>query len=891
MGTWLRRLAYILRQSRYEADLRDEIESHRSLHAAHLERQGLTPVEAERASRRAVGNVMLAREDAREVWLGSWDTWWQDIRDGVRTLRRNPTFTVVAIVTLALGIGINAGMFTVVNAVLFRDIPAPRAHELVSISQRVQGVPERLVAETFSTAEYVAYRDGAKTLTGLAAYGNARGEPTLGGDTPLRLLGMLVSCNYFDVLEQPPALGRALVERDCQPGAAPVVMLSHDLWRTAFRADPAVVGRTIQLNRRQVTVAGVTARGTYNGSPFVGGGFFAPLNAGVWLGSDTRHDDPAAAWLTLMGRRRQGVELASVQAEVDVLGAQLDRQRPGQSTTLTVERPTPSLPGQVRGRAGASAAVVMAAFGAILLIACANVGNLLLARGPSRSHELAVRASLGASRPRIVRQLVTESVLMAAAAGVFGTVATVWLFQSLVSLALPALLPPWLPLALTIDLSPDTRVFSFAAAATAVAALMFGLAPALHLSRSDVHAATRQGAASVAGGARNSRLQGLLVGVQVALCMVLIVAAGLLLRGLYATYTIDPGFEYRDVALVTLETAFDGYTEEEAETARARLMESFAAQPGVEAVASAEQEPLGDDVSPVMLRLRGEAERDARVGELTAVAPNYFSVLEIPMVRGRTFTEEEATVRRPGVRPAIVSATTARNLWPDGDPIGQTLLAARPGLPDADEALQVVGVAADAQLEALGRVDPYYVYVPGAGSAVLIKSRATFAATAAGIRNAIARVDPTLVVSVLPLEATLGWSRGISGTVTALFGGLGLLALVLAGVGVYGVVSYAVTRRYREIGIRLALGARARDVASMILRQTMRPVAVGAGAGVAGAAAVSGVLASVLFGISPADPAGFGGAALFVLAVALAAAAVAARPVVGVDSTVVLRYE
>ena len=244
MGTWLRRLAYLLRQSRHDAELREEIEAHRALRAAHLERDGLTSQEAADASRRAIGNVLLAREDVREVWLGSWATWWQDVRYGLRTFRRNPTFTAVAVVTLALGIGVNTGIFTVVNAVLFRDLSAPGAHELVSISQTVQGVPDLAGQETFSTSEYFAYRDRAQTLSGLAAYGNARGEATLGGDAPRKILGVLVSCNYFAVLQQPPALGRALAAHDCEPGADLVVVLSHELWRTAFAADPGIVGRT-----------------------------------------------------------------------------------------------------------------------------------------------------------------------------------------------------------------------------------------------------------------------------------------------------------------------------------------------------------------------------------------------------------------------------------------------------------------------------------------------------------------------------------------------------------------------------------------------------------------------------------------------------------------------
>ncbi|HZI79266.1 MAG TPA: ADOP family duplicated permease, partial [Vicinamibacterales bacterium] len=883
MGAWLRRLAYLLGQSQHEAELREEIEAHRALRAEHLERQGAPPDEAADASRRAMGNALLARDDAREVWLGSWAAWAQDIRYGLRTLRTSPTFTAVAVATLALGIGVNTGVFTVVNAILFRNVPAPRAHELVALSQTVQGAREFADQTQFTTAEYFAYRDRANTLSGIAAFANARGETTLGSNTPRKLLGALVSCNYFDVLEQPPALGRPLAPRDCEPGADLVVVLSHDLWTTAFAADPRIVGRTIQLNRQQVTVAAVASEAMFSGS-LLRSGYLMPLNAGRRLASaDARYDDATQPWLNLLGRQREGIARSQVRAELAVIAAQIDRQQPGRSTTLMIDPAGMSdgLPAGIRGAATRAAAVLMAAFGAILLIACANVANLLLARGASRSQEIAIRLSLGASRARIVRQLLTESLLLAFAGGALGSMAAIWSSQALVSLAVPAVLPPWFP-AITLDLSPDASVLVFAIALAAATGILFGLAPALQLSVPDLHAVMKQ--VPTGGAGRGGRLRGILAGTQVAVCMVLMIAAGLLLRGLHATYTVDPGFEYRDVAFISMESAFDGYTEEEASARRNRLMAALRALPAVEAVASSDHKPLGDDMSPVAIRRPGANDGQTRIAELTAVSKDYFSLLELPIVFGRAFTEAEVATRRPGPRPAIVSVTTARNLWPDRNPIGRTLLTDTP-----TDTLRVVGVVADAQLTAVGRIDPYSVYVPGEGAALMVKSRGGFAALASGIRGAARTADPTLLVTVLPLEATLGWSRGISATVTSLFGSLGVLALVLAVVGVYGVVAYAVTGRYREIGIRLALGATARGVLAMILRQTMRPVAVGAAIGVVVAAGVSRILSSVLFGISPADVLGLGGAALVVIGAALAAGVMAARPVIHADPTSVLR--
>jgi predicted permease len=899
---WLRRLAYLLRQSQHDVELREEIEAHRALRAAHMERDGLTPKEAADASRRAIGNVLLAREDARDVWLGSWGTWWQDVRYGLRSFRRNPAFTAAAVLTLALGIGVNAGIFSVINAVLFRDLTAPDAHELVSIAQTVQGAPGFAEQDTFTTAEYIGYRDRAATLSGLTAFGTARGEATLGSEPPRKVLGTLVSCNFDAVLRQPPAVGRPFAPRDCEPGAELVVMLTHDLWRTAFAGDAGVVGRTIQLNRQRVTVAGVAAPNAFSGSSVVGGGYIAPLNAGARLANDGRYEDDEAPWLSLVGRRRDGVPLEQVAAELDVIAAQMDQQQTGRSTTLSIERARPAITQQLRGRAAGAASVLMGAFGLILVIACANVANLLLARGIARAEEIAVRVSLGASRGRIVRQLVTESLLLSLAGGLVGSVVALWSFETIVARAVPALLPPWFPLVISLNVSPDAQVVAFALALTVGTGILFGLAPALHVSRPNLHATMKPGSASTGGDRHGRRLRGALIGAQVALCMVLMIAAGLLLRGLHTTYTIDPGFEYRNVALISLESAFDGYTEEETDARRRRLVTDLRALRGVEAVASSDHKPLGDDMSPTAIRLPGETERQRRIGEMTTVSEDYFFALGLSIVRGRAFTAEE--VRNPGptaaapdgtragrTRPAILSETTARNLWPGSDPVARILLATPPVGALPEDTLQVVGVVADAQLSSLGQIDSYSVYVPGDGAALLVRSRADISTTLASIRTIVRSVDPTLLLTVLPLEATLGWSRGISATVTTLFGALGVLALILASVGIYGVVAFAVTGRHREIGVRLSLGATARNVRTMILWQTMRPVIVGAVLGLVAASAVSRVLSSVLFGVSPADPLGLGGAAVLVLGVALTAGVLAARPATRADPTATLRSE
>jgi predicted permease len=897
MSTWFRRLAYLFRQRQHDADLRDEIEAHRALRAAHFERDGLTPEQAADASRRSVGNVLLAREDVRDVWIGS-GTWWHDVRFGLRTFRRNPTFTVVAIVTLALGIGVNAGIFTVLNGLLFRDLPAPDAHELVSIAQTVEGGQFTVTngPTTFTTSEYRAYRDRARTLSGLVAHSNPI-ETTLGGVAPQEIVGALVSCNYFTVLQNRPALGRALIAQDCEAGADPVVVLGHGLWTTTFAADSGILGRTIELDRQRFTVVGVADPRTYGGSP-MRTAFFAPFSAQPKLqpGRDL-YADERARWLTLIGRRGAGAVLDQARAELRVITAQIDQQQPGRSTTLTVDRATPmTVPPMFRSAATGAALVLMAAFGLVLLIACANVANLLLARGTARSQEIGIRLSLGASRGRVIRQLLTESMLIAIAGGVLGSVLALWSFQMLVALVVPNAVPPEIPaLVLDLDFSPDIRVITFAMLLTLGTGLLFGLTPALYVSKPDLNVVIKQDVAGAGSSRRGGRLRGTLVSVQVALCMVLMIATGLLLRGLYATYTIEPGFVYRDVAYVSFGTDYGPAT-----VINQSFMDQVAALPGVDGVAYAAQTPLGESMMGAGVRLPTQSRTEMRYAEMDAVTPGYFAMLGLRIVNGRNFTQaemanarlqtgaREAGPRDTGPRPVIISEAAARSFWGTGDPIGRTLLQDDMR---GDIAMQVIGVAADAQLTSLGTIVPYIYQPIGGAGVLLVRHRGDFGATASSILAIIRRLDPTVAARVLPMETNVAYFRGLSGIVTGLGAGLGVLALVLASVGIYGVVAFAVSRRYREIGIRMALGASARSVLATILRQAMRPVVVGAAIGFVAAIGVSRILSGVLFGVSPADPIGLGGAALLVLAVALTAGVMAARPAIRPNATTALRSE
>jgi predicted permease len=665
-------------------------------------------------------------------------------------------------------------------------------------------------------------------------------------------------------------------------------VLGQELWVTAFAADRAILGRAVELNRELMIVVGVAAPGTYGG-PLYDASFFAPISTQrLVLPAENNFDNPRSGWLFVVGRRAASASLSQVRAELAVLARDIDRAQPGRTTTFAVERATPLT--LARTLAIGIGSVVMTAFGLVLLMACTNVANLVVARGAERTAEIAVRVSLGASRQRIVAQLLTESLLIAGIGGALGALLSFWSFRALIAWLVPSIMPAGLP-PIVLDTSPDARVLAFTMLVTLGTGLLFGLAPALRSSRPDLSAVLKQ--ASPDSVARRGKLAGVLLAAQAAMCMLLTIAAALLLRGLYASQTIEPGFAYRDVTVAEFDLRGAGYDAAGAAAFQERVLETARALPGVTVAAYALREPLGDDIVFAMLRRPEDDARAARYAELNAAMPGTFDVLELPLRLGRDFTAAELA-GPPAV--AIVSNATARNFWPDDDPIGRSLVwqIAMPGEPQREVTLRVVGVVDDAQLRVLGAIDPYYVYVPAAPrfrEVLLVKSRADSSSTAAALQAAVRELDAGLVVSAAPLEDNLAWWRRLAATVTTLAATLGGLSVVLAVVGIYGVVARFVSGRRKEIGIRVALGARPRAVLGMVLAQTLRPVAAGAALGIAAALAASRILLSVLFGASSVDPLAIGAAIALVAAVTLAAGAIAARPATRADPFATLRTE
>jgi len=868
-----------------EEDIRDHIERETQ---DNIDR-GMSPEEARFASLRKFGNVARVKEQTYEVWSIAWlEQFVQDVRYGTRNLGRNPSLTIAAVLAIALGVGMNVGIFSVLNGLALRLLPIPRAQEVLSVNQtlRFQGRGNRDIHNNegyFSWSEYRDYRDHNDVFSGVAAY-EPYVEATLAGGNAGQILGTAASCNYFDVLEESPSLGRGFAATECSSaGTGPVVVLSDSMWRTQFRADPAVIGEPIVLNRTAYTVIGVAPPG-FTGTEPIPSAFWVPVTMDKALepGEDRLANDNMS-WLAMLGRKRSGVTIHQVEADLYVVARRIDQHYSGRTTSLSIHTARFFSSPEERKFLIPVSSVILAAFALVLLIACANVMNLLLARASVRQKEIALRLSLGASRGRLVRQLLTESLLLSLAGGILGSLIACWSFVRLtqfITSHLPGDFPP-----VSINVAPDLHVLIYALLLTVCTSFAFGLVPALQSTRSDLISSMKGDSAAATSGKRRGRFMlNALVGSQVAVCMVLLLAAGLLLRGLYYAQTADPGFEIKGVATTFLELEQQGYDQQRATQFMIGFVERLRGLPGVTEVAQAECAPLSHDFSADHFTLPGRPD-DIPI-EYNHVTPSYFSLIGIPIVRGRNFTSAEAH-DASGV---IVTESTARRLWPGQDPLGQWLR-------DSSEHVHtVIGVARDAQVSHLGESTSNYLYYPfgpedDTRSFVLVRYATGFSDVAKSTRTAAHSIDPNLSIEVVRLEDYLEAWRAPSRIVAGLSGALGVLALLLCSIGVYGMVSYSVNRSVREIGIRLALGADKASVLRHVLWQSMRPVLIGGTIGVLLCAMVSGVLSSMMFGIGAHDPVTFVFVPFFLFGIASAATFVPARRAMYVDPVVALRCE
>jgi predicted permease len=813
-----------------------------------------------------------------------------DLRSGVRQLTRSPGFTAVAVLILALGIGLNSAVFSVVNAVLFRPLPVAAPEDLVAI---YRSTPHDFMASSaLATADYLDVADATHGFTSVLAYTYTPIALEAGAENRL-VLGVRVTPNFFSSLGLQPFLGRFFSSGD-GPDRQEAV-LSYLAWQRRFGADPGILGTTILVNGRPATVIGVAPKDFFGLTRGVSPELWMPM----WLrgaGLD-RRGGRELGWLWVMGRRAPRVTLEQVRAELDALAARLAAEHPETAERTFVVYPANTvriLPG-VDAKLGSASAVVLGVVGLVLLIACTNVANLLLARAVARHREIATRRALGASPAAVVRQLLVESLLLALLGGVLGLGMAYVADAALAGLRLP------LPIDLALGLALDSRVVLFTIAAATLTALAFGLAPALAAARGDLSALLREGAPT-AGSRSQGRLSGLLVVAQVAFCLVLLVDTGLAVRSLRNAHHVNPGFDPRGVLVATFAPQLQGYTQEETEGFCRRLIERVRALPGIESAALASHLPLSVEIAFDRVATAVSAEPAERwpAVDSALVDPGYFETLRIPLIHGRTFNDGDRT-RGPLV--AVVNRTLAARFWPGEAAVGKRLQVAGVGA-----GYEVVGVVRDGKYRTLGEAPRPFLYrvltqnrwrrlgktgeITTGSETLVARTRGAAPVALAELRRAVREVGPRIAVARLEtLEETLGVALFLPRAAAALFALFGLLGLLLAALGIYSLMAYAVGQRYREIGIRMVLGASRRDVVRLVLRRGLGLSLLGIAAGLAAAAATTRTLRAVLYGVSPMDVATFLAVTAFVAIVALAASYLPARRAARFDVPKALRHE
>ncbi|HEX7314425.1 MAG TPA: ABC transporter permease [Pyrinomonadaceae bacterium] len=806
----------------------------------------------------------------------------QDVRFGLRTLAKRPGFAAVAVLTLALGIGANTAIFSVIDAALLRSLPYREPGRLVHLWETKRSRDfERREA---SYPDFLDWRaQGGEVFEGLAGY---TPRPVTLADTgeATRARGAAVTANFFDLLGVNAAAGRTFVEGEDGLEAKPVAVISHGFWRRRFGGEPATIGREVTLNGQAYTVVGVLPA-DFN---------FALLgDAEVWTPLAVTPDIASRRylhWLKVVGRLKEGVTLEAAQAHLATVAARIESDDPGAhaGTGLRAVELQEEFVGPVRP----VLFVLLGAVGFVLLIACTNVANLLLARAAARRKEVAVRAALGASRWRVVRQLLTESVLLSLAGGAAGLVLALWGVDALVAL-IPAAQLTQMPYLQSLSLNRD--VLLFATGLSLLTGVLFGLTPALSAARADLQGALKEGGRNtVSRGGR--RLRDLLVVAEVALALVLLVGAGLLMKSLVVMLRVDPGFDTRN--LLTLRVALPpARYGEDAQAARFydEVLRRVSTVPGVRGAALTSNLPLAGDGGTGTPQVVGRQTPASELTEahLRTVSANYFEVLGVPLVQGRAFAERDDAAAPPVL---LVNKTYAERVFPGQDPVGQRATFKFTG----DTQFEIVGVVGDEKVTSLDARTTPVIYFharqgPDSSAALVVRTEAADPLTlASAVRGEVRALDPEVpVFAVQTLEQMVAGSRAafMRRYPAYLTGVFACVALLLALVGIYGVVSYSVTQRTHEIAVRLALGARGRDVLRLVLGHGLLLALGGIALGALGALALTRLISGLLFGVSAADPVVYGLVALLLAAVALLACLVPARRAMKVDPMVALRYE
>lgn len=947
----LSRLRNLFRQNSAEEELAREVAAHLALLADDFERRGMSPEEARLAAQRAYGAVEQAKQAHRDerslLWM---EQAVQDLRYALRMLKKSPGFAAVVILTLALGIGANTAIFSVIDAVMFRGLPVADPQSLVIFSWTAHHNPKHRSSSSYgdcaadcsvSMPFFEAVRAQTSSFSGVASFAGAL-QIDLSGNGPASIAdGQYVSGNYFNLLGLKVVFGRPLGPADDTPSAPPAIVLDYGYWQRAFGADPAAVGRTVRLNNVEALIVGVAGPRFTGLTPGKTQDFFMPISlvkrvrSQWWSDTQDRLGDPTVWWVNIVARLKPGVTVAQAQSQASTIFRN-ETLRGAKPLFAESDAPAIKLLPAREGLNGESNEIapmlklIMAAVGFVLLIACANVAGLILARSTKRQKEISVRQALGARRARIARQLLTESLLLSVAGGGLGIVVALWGVE-----VLTRLLSSGFDERFPFVVATDWRVLAFTCGVTLLTGILAGLAPTLSTARLDLTAALRENASSLPGElarhGRGFRLGDLLVVAQVALSIVVLIGAGLLVRTLRNLETINPGFDTHNILLFGINPTMAGYKDRQTDELYRDLQQQFAAMPGVLSVSYSEEALLSDSRSSTSVHLDGAPPKSNLNTDLLPVGLDFLPAMRIPLRGGRAFTSadfasasethaavaaaDEAANKARTAGAAPVAASAAKPSGPEPAPVpvivnqafvrkylsGRDPLGLHMGNAEGDEpatgprpGYRIVGIAADSKYYSLRHEIEPTMYSP------LVSNLANFELRTAAdpnalisqVRQIVARADSNLPLfdvrtQTEQIDKTLYQERLVS-RLSSIFA---LLALLLACIGLYGLLSYEVARRTRELGIRIALGARRREVMRLVVRRGLLLALAGAVLGIGAAVAVTRLMATRLYGVRPFDPATFAGVSILLVLVALAASTIPARRAMRIDPMVALRDE